>query len=1095
MKSFRRICLTATVLVVLFLLIGLPNNAANYSSDTTRTLTMQPNVSLDQTADSYGQGELSTFQTSPDHLKVQSSQLTVGIQSGTTSVTLFDYDDEYQLIDSQYINTETATGKTFTQGSDGGEDESETITYDGNYDYNYPLVSTTLQEVLYETNVTGTTTGVTGATLDAADASFETLNEDTTYGSIPTEIGELHTTEDQIIYYTWFDDGDVLGVKPGKRMHITSWDTTTISGTITSVELYVKYSVESGCGNSNYIEYNSTTFDWKSTGMKPVDGQVNFVNSSTLVGIDTINKLQNINVRFLNNDSGSKEYINFEKIWIVVTVSSPVYRLNVMQEITGVSPTAGTNKICIYGKRGGTENITVQVYNTDAQWETITQINSASAGWYNTTINSSTQIIDDSYIFIRYLDTVSASDFAQDSAEIDAALFESTGAALDLYYTFSWAGDEALADVANISVYDVSKGDQDMRAYIRDFQNGLWILLNVDIDSTVSNHSDIISTNPEYYLEDGTGAIWVRYVQTSSGSTATLDVDYLEVNVHSSSTTGAAPLGDWEIDMVYNIQDFTGDRSSVTQITVVDYSNVTNLGDIVEAKIYDYTNTRWVTCFLIGEDNETQHSETFSSSASNYISSNPGDIQIRYILSSGSSLSYSLNYLEVIVETGDDGGGGDGSNGGGGGGGGDSGGTTIIRTLSAQITYNEETEKYVPAEIDVTLADDEGTFVSNASVTLTFGNEIESYELEEKEGQYRLLLETDTLDTGNYTFTISAKKTGFRDFLSSAFPFNIVVKYPFATAVQYPDYWPEYRSQAIENPLSVLIDPSLYVLPAIASILITLQVTTFAAIDPRKLRSIYIFTNEGQGLHYRTFFEEKGGVDSQLMSAALSGIVSLVMEATRSEKPLRTIDIETFEIFLEYGQYVTIATFVGKRIFYKRKIRREQKQLIDNIERRYSHVLSNWDGDLSHFYEMNQLVFDAFDFKLTKDLSKLVEGAARVQLDLVSLYSMQEKFHMSGRALWKAYDLYSKIEHPQAGFILQQWKALEKAYFTDHFGSTSVLRTKLLSKFFGILDFIRTASILKILFRLRNILYPEISKELYYFIPPEQLTERTDEGI
>ena len=102
---------------------------------------------------------------------------------------------------------------------------------------------------------------------------------------------------------------------------------------------------------------------------------------------------------------------------------------------------------------------------------------------------------------------------------------------------------------------------------------------------------------------------------------------------------------------------------------------------------------------------------------------------------------------------------------------------------------------------------------------------------------------------------------------------------------------------------------------------------------------------------------------------------------------------------------------------------------------------------------------------------------------------------MSGRALWKAYDLYSKIESPRARFIIEQWKALEKAYLTDYFGTTSVLKTKLLSKFFVFLDFIRTASLLKILFKIRNILYPEISKELYYYIPPEQLTERTDEGI
>ena len=1085
MKSFRRICLIVTVVVVLFLLIGLPGNSANNSSDTTRTLTMQPSISLDQTSDSSNQGELSTLQTSTS-LFVQSSQLNVGIQSGTSTLTL--NDDLYQQIESLYINNEIATGKQWTQGSDGGDLYDETNTYDGIYDKNYPQITTDLQEVLYETNVTGTTTGVSGATLDDADSSFETLNEDNNYGSISTELGELHTSGEKI-YYIWFDDGLTIDLSKNERIHVTSWDTTTVSGTITSVELYVRYSVETGYAGNNFIQYNTTNIDWTDTTIQPASGD-DLVASSTLAGIDTINKLQNINIKFKNNTPAEPRIVEFEQIWLLVTVSSPVYRLNVMHEISGVSPTAGTNQICIYGNRDA-EDITVQVFNTDAEWETIAQINSDSAGWYNTTINTSTQIIDSSYIFIRYLDTVSVSDITPNNAEIDAAFFESTGAALDLYYTFEWTGNEG--DVANISVYDVSNGSQDMKAYIRDFQNDLWILLNFDIDSTVSNHSEIISTNPEYYLEDGTGAIWIRYAQTSSANTETLNVDYLAVKVHNFA---ANPPGAWDIDMIYNIQDFSGDRSEVTQITVTDYSNITNPGDQVKVQIYDYTNNQWDTCFLVAEDDEKQHNVTFSSSPSNYISSNPGDIQIRYILDGGSSFSYSLDYLEVTVETADGGGGGGGDGGGGGGdGGGGGGGTTVIRTLSAQITYPEEIEKFVPAEIDVILIDDEGLFVSNASVSLTFGNETESYTLEEKGGQYTLVLETDTLETGNYTFTISAEKSGFRDFLSSAFPFMIVVKYPFATAVQYPEYWSEYRSQAVENPISVLLDPSAYVLPLIAATLIFLQVTTFASIDPRKLRSIYVFTNEGQGLYYRTFFEEKGSVDSQLMSAALSGIVSLVMEATRSERPMRTIDIETFEIFLEYGQYVTIATFVGKRIFYKRKIRRGQKKLINDIERKYGYILANWDGDISYFYEMDQFVFDAFDFKATKDLSKLIAGAADVQLELVSLYSAQEKFHMSGRALWKAYDLYASIQSPRAQFILERWKALEKAYLADYVGSTSVLKTRLLSQFFKLLDFIRTASLLKMLYRIRSIIYPEISKDLYYFIPPEQLTERTDEGI
>ena len=365
--------------------------------------------------------------------------------------------------------------------------------------------------------------------------------------------------------------------------------------------------------------------------------------------------------------------------------------------------------------------------------------------------------------------------------------------------------------------------------------------------------------------------------------------------------------------------------------------------------------------------------------------------------------------------------------------------------------------------------DDEGVFVSDANITLAIGNELEFFELEEKDYYYSILLKTDNLDKGNYSFIIAAEKSGFRDFVSSAFAFEIVVKYPFTTAILHPEYWSEIR----EDPISLILDPTLYIMPILTVTLITLQITTFAAIDPRKLRSLYIFTHEGKGLHYRAFYEEEGIVDSQLMSAALSGIVKLVMEATSSEKPLQTIDLQTFEIFLEHGRFVTIAAFVGKRIFYRRKIRRGQKKLINNIERKYSSILRNWDGDLNPFYEMNQLVFDAFDFKPTEDLVKLIHSAADVQMDLVSSYSAQRKFHKSGRSLWKAYDLYSKIKNPSTPKILARWIALEKGLILEHISPKTELRTKIIKLLFSSLDFVRTPSLLKVLHKIRDAFFIE----------------------
>ncbi len=128
-------------------------------------------------------------------------------------------------------------------------------------------------------------------------------------------------------------------------------------------------------------------------------------------------------------------------------------------------------------------------------------------------------------------------------------------------------------------------------------------------------------------------------------------------------------------------------------------------------------------------------------------------------------------------------------------------------------------------------------------------------------------------------------------------------------------------------------------------------------------------------------------------------------------------------------------------------------------------------------------------------MSKLIFDVAHIQEELATLYASQEKFHMCSKSLWNAYDLYSRIKSPRAPFVLESWKALEKGYLLDYLGSNNILRSKIISKFFEILDFVKTSQLLKFLFKIRYIIYPEISKELYFLIPPEKIMERTDEVI
>jgi hypothetical protein len=436
--------------------------------------------------------------------------------------------------------------------------------------------------------------------------------------------------------------------------------------------------------------------------------------------------------------------------------------------------------------------------------------------------------------------------------------------------------------------------------------------------------------------------------------------------------------------------------------------------------------------------------------------------------------------FETIANgNGGNGGGSSGSGSGGSSSGGSSGGnegSDSEKTLFINPMYPNQIELYSNAQIDVILTDEGELFVSGAEVILTLKNGTIVLYLLEQDGYYTTILPTDALGQGNYNFTISAQKTGFKT-KTKSFSIEIIVSHPFLTVAQHP----EYVSNVIQNPIPLFTDLMLYIPISLILLGVVVHMTTFASINPRKLRSLYVFTHEGHCVYYRTF--GKDGIDSQLMTAALSGIIGLVMEATSSDKPTRTVDQETFEILLEYGRVVTIACFVEKGTLNKRKIRRQQKSLVHKFEQKYENTLANWKGDLSVFHAMDALIFDAFDFKITEDLSNLILDAAKVEEQLISTYASLCNYDLSARSLWKAHELYAKLNHPYSQFLIERWKALEKVLIIESLNPKNFLRSQILYTIFKLLDFLKTPFLLKILYKIRCFIHRENINELYYTMP------------
>ncbi|MFX1519787.1 MAG: hypothetical protein ACFFCD_07695, partial [Promethearchaeota archaeon] len=866
MKSFYRIYLIVTVLFVLFLLIGLPSNAINNSSNNSRTTTLYPRVTDAPASD---QGYISALQTTTtDDYSVQSSQLYVGSA-----------DTNYYQITSQDFETNTTSGMLLTTGYEGGYTYQATTAYDDVSHTIHPdrphTDYTVSAERIMGTPPDGATTGISGA-ITFNDGEYENISEAALGDCRPSTKGSGDNTGENIAAL-WYEDGTTYNVLYGNTMEIDTWNTLDVNGEIIQVVLWVNFTVADTKYDTppvyNYIQYRKQGGVYQDTTIKPVgtdNKNKTYFSLTDQITFNDLSELQNLDVRFTNGDTPPQalEGVKFDRIWLEVTyigiIGTPEYELNVEQDITVPYSTDYTYGLWIYGNytyEVGTDPINIEVRNTQGTWDTLGEFQCVtSRGWNRYLLDRDTHLLGvgaSRTITIRYRDT--APDLNPSGISIDRVevrqYTSGTLYNLDLYYTFIWPGTEA--DVKNISIYDARSG-QDFNVYILDWDatpSPQWVPISANftmIDDSYTNHTYILSSNLGRFINDSTYEIRIRYSKASSTSSDSLMVNYLGVNIHRLTGTNQ------KFDIVYDINDFPGDRSTVTQIRIEDSSYISSGSGTVNLQIFNYTSTQWVASGdpPITENTLTAHNWIFSISPSHLLSPNPGNIFVRYTFSSDAGITLSINNLQVMITytTGGGDGGGTGGGDGGGTGGGGGGGTTVIRTLSAQTTYPEAIEKYIDAEINVILHDDEGNFVNNATVNLTFGNETEPFELEEKEGYYSTLIETDAFDTGNYTFTISAKRLGFRDFLSSAFPFIIEVKYPFATLVQHPEYWPEVR----DNPLSLLFDPFLYVIPSITAALIILQVTTFASIDPRKLRSIYVFTNEGQGLYYRTFFEEKG---------------------------------------------------------------------------------------------------------------------------------------------------------------------------------------------------------------------------------------------
>ena len=158
------------------------------------------------------------------------------------------------------------------------------------------------------------TVNTTANVIGESDTTGDTMGDvqaDDTSGASPSKVA----TGD----YWYTVDQDAV-------MFIDGFDTTGISGIITGVVLNVQYSVEAGYSGSNPVKWARNGQTLNSTGIAPVDGQVDQVASYDLYaqGVDTVGEISTLDVEFTNNDpTAPADAVSFDYVFVTVTYNNP----------------------------------------------------------------------------------------------------------------------------------------------------------------------------------------------------------------------------------------------------------------------------------------------------------------------------------------------------------------------------------------------------------------------------------------------------------------------------------------------------------------------------------------------------------------------------------------------------------------------------------------------------------------------------------------------------------------------------------------------------------------------------------------------------
>jgi len=125
--------------------------------------------------------------------------------------------------------------------------------------------------------------------------------------------------------------------------------------------------------------------------------------------------------------------------------------------------------------------------------------------------------------------------------------------------------------------------------------------------------------------------------------------------------------------------------------------------------------------------------------------------------------------------------------------------------------------------------------------------------------------------------------------------------------------------------------------------------------EPSKIEDAFLISNAGMLLSHSTR-RLKPDIDEEILTSMLTVIKEFVTDSFKGQEKgnLNEMSYGHLKILLEYGEYAYLAVvIVGEE---QKKLRMQMKKALHMINTTYENSFRTWDGDLSKFVGVNNIL-------------------------------------------------------------------------------------------------------------------------------------------